>query len=49
MVQGQVFLKGGRGGGKKETLGRKPHDFEKLRLPTNAASDWCGVGIVLIT
>ena len=32
----------GRGRGKKETLARKPHDFEKLRSPTNAASDWCG-------
>ena len=27
-------------------LARKPHDFEKLRSPTNAASDWCGVGSV---
>ena len=36
----------GRGRGKKETLGPKPHDFEKLRSPTNAASDWCGVGSV---
>ena len=26
----------------KETLVRKPHDFEKLRSPTNAASDWRG-------
>ena len=34
----------GRGKGKKETLARKPHDFEKLRSPTNAASDWCGAG-----
>ena len=32
----------GRGVGEKETLARKPHDFEKLRSPTNAASDWCG-------
>ena len=30
----------------KETLARKPHDFEKLRSPTNAASDWCGAGSV---
>ena len=30
--------------GKKETLARKPNDFEKLRSPTNAASDWCGAG-----
>ena len=36
----------GRGRGKKETLARKPHDFEKLRLPTNAASDWRGAGSV---
>ena len=27
-------------------LARKPHDFEKLRSPTNAAFDWCGAGIV---
>ena len=32
----------GEGRGKKETLFRKPHDFEKLRSPTNVASDWCG-------
>ena len=36
----------GRGRGKTETLARKPHDFEKLRSPTNAASDWCGAGSV---
>ena len=24
----------------------KPHDFEKLRSPTNAASDWRGAGSV---
>ena len=36
----------GRGRGKKKTLARKPHDFEKLRSPTNAASDWCGAGSV---
>ena len=36
----------GRGKGVKETLARKPHDFEKLRLPTNAAFDWCGAGSV---
>ena len=37
----------GEGGrGKKETLSHKPHDFEKLRSPTNAASDWCGAGSV---
>ena len=28
----------------KEPLARKPHDFEKLRSPTNAASDWRGAG-----
>ena len=32
--------------GKKETLARKLHDFEKLRSPTNAASDWCGASSV---
>ena len=36
----------GRGRGKKEPLARKPHDFEKLRSPTNAASDWRGAGSV---
>ena len=36
----------GRGRGMKEPLARKPHDFEKLRSPTNAASDWCGAGSV---
>ena len=36
----------GRGRGEKETLARKPHDFEKLRSPTNAVSDWCGAGSV---
>ena len=30
----------------KETLAREPHDFEKVRSPTNAASDWCGAGAV---
>ena len=30
----------------KETLARKPHDFEKLRSPTNAASDWRGASSV---
>ena len=29
---------------KKKT--RKPHDLEKLRSPTNAASDWRGTGSV---
>ena len=32
----------GRGRGEIETLARKPHDFEKLCSPTNAASNWCG-------
>jgi len=27
-------------------LACKPHDFEKLHLPTNAAFDWCGAGNV---
>ena len=30
----------------KETLVRKPHDFEKLRSPTNVASDWRVAGSV---
>ena len=34
------------GRGDMETLARKPHDLEKLRSPTNAASDWCGAGSV---
>ena len=37
---------GGRRRGEKETLDRKPHDFKKLRLPTNAAFDWCVAGSV---
>ena len=41
-----IIIKGEGGGGEKETLARKPHDFEKLRLLTNAASDWCGAGSV---
>ena len=28
----------------EEMLAPKPHDFEKLHLPTNAAFDWCGAG-----
>ena len=36
----------GGGRGKKETLACKPYDFEKLRSPTHAASDWCGAGRV---
>ena len=38
----------GRGRAKKETLARKPQDFEKLSSPTNAASDHA-VLVVLIT
>ena len=34
----------GEGGGERRN--RKPHDFEKLRSPTNAASDWRGAGSV---
>ena len=30
----------------KETLARKPNDFEQLRLLTNAASDWRGASSV---
>ena len=30
----------------KEPLARKLHDFEKLRSPMNAASDWRGAGSV---
>ena len=30
----------------KETFARKPHDFEKLRSPTNEASDWRGAASV---
>ena len=36
----------GRGRGEKETLARKPLDFEKLHSPTNAAFDWGGAGSV---
>ena len=36
----------GRRRAEKETLARKPHYFEKLRSPTNAAFDWCGAGSV---
>ena len=32
--------------GKKEMLDGKSRDFEKLRSPTNAASDWCSAGSV---
>ena len=35
---------GGGGGTEKETLASKPHDFEKMRSPTNVASDRCGAG-----
>ena len=27
-------------------VARKPHDFEKLCSPANAAFDWCGAGSV---
>ena len=37
---------GGGGGERRNRLPRKPHDFEKLRSPTNAASDWRGAGSV---
>ena len=30
----------------KEPLARKPRDFEKLHLPTKAASDWRSAGSV---
>ena len=40
------IIKGERGGGEKERLARKTHDFGKLRSLTNAASDWCGAGSV---
>ena len=33
-------------GKEKKTLAHKPHDFEKLCSPTNAASDWCGASSV---
>ena len=33
---------GGRGRGRKETLGDKPFDFENLRSSANAAPDWRG-------
>ena len=36
----------GKGRGEKEMLARKPHDFEKLCLPTNSAFDWLGAGSV---
>ena len=36
----------GRGREEKETLTHEPHDFEKLRSPTNAASDWWGAGSI---
>ena len=36
----------GEGRKEKETLAHKPHDFEKLRSPMNAAFDWCAAGSV---
>ncbi|CAH3161843.1 unnamed protein product [Porites evermanni] len=35
-----------RGRGEKETLARRPNDFEKLRSPKKAASDYCGADSV---
>ena len=34
----------GEGEGKEGNACPQPHDFEKLRSPTNAAPDWCGAG-----
>ena len=34
--------RGGKGRGRKETLADKPLDFENLRSPANAATDWLG-------
>ena len=34
----------GRGRGKKETLARKPHDFEKLRSPMLIFRAWATCG-----
>ena len=45
-MQKKKGMTGGGGRGEKETLARKPHDFEKLRSPTNAVFDWCGAGSV---
>ena len=42
--QEQKKMSDGEGGGERSN--RKPHDFEKLRSPTNAASDWRGAGSV---
>ena len=36
---------GGRGE-RRKSLAPKPHDFEKLRSPTNAAANWCGADSV---
>ena len=36
----------GEGEGKEGNACPQTHDFEKLRSPTNAASDWCSVGSV---
>ena len=38
--------KGMTGEEKEGTACPQTHDFEKLRSPTNAATDWCGVGSV---
>ena len=36
----------GEGEGNEGNACPQPHDFEKLRSPTNAAFDWCGAGSV---
>ena len=36
----------GEGEGKEGNACPQAHDFETLRSPTNAASDWCGAGSV---
>ena len=46
LEQEQKKERRGRGRGMKEPLARKPHDFDKLRSPTNAAFDWRGAGSV---
>ena len=36
----------GEGEGSEGNACPQPHDFEKLRSPTNAAFDWCGAGSI---
>ena len=36
----------GRGREEKEKIARKPTILKKLRLPMNAAADWCSAGSV---